>query len=116
MLQFRILKNLRLYFSNDINLIFVNNNAIFLEEKKGINVNGGGSLNVQYYINVPKIIKNIQWEEDKFNVEIISDTEISNFNFEQTLKSISFEINEEKQICHYNNARDFIGGSIHNIT
>jgi hypothetical protein len=97
-------------FSDDINLIFVNNNAIFLEEKKGINVNGGGSLNVQYYINVPKIIKNIQWEEDKFNVEIISDTEISNFNFEQTLKSISFEINEENKFVTITMPEILLGG------
>jgi len=85
-------------FSEEINLIYINNNAVFLEGKKGINVNGGGSLNLQYYLEVPKIIKDVQWEEDKFNVEIISDVEINNFNFEQTEKSISFEINEENKI------------------
>ena len=85
-------------FSDEINLIYVNGNAIFLEQKKGINVNGGGNLNLQYYLEVPKIIKDVQWEEDKFNVEIISDAKINNFNFEQTEKSISFKINEENKI------------------
>ena len=84
-------------FSDEIDFIILNNNPIFLGEKKGINVNGGGSLNVAYYINVPKIIKNVEWEEDKFDVEIITDSKINNFNFEQGSKSISFEISEEKK-------------------
>ena len=96
--------------SDEINLIYVNSNAIFLEEKKGINVNGGGSLNIQYYLNVPTIVKSVQWEEDKFNVEIISDAEINNFNFEQTSKSISFEINEENKFITITMPEILLGG------
>ena len=96
--------------SDEINLIYLNNNAIFLEEKKGINVNGGGSLNIQYYLNIPIIIKSVQWEEEKFNVEIISDTEINNFNFEQTSKSISFEINEKNKFVTITMPEILLGG------
>jgi len=103
-------KEFSVKFSDGINLIYVNGNAIFLEEKKGINVNGGGSLNLQYYLEVPKIIKDVQWEEDKFNVEIISDAKINNFNFEQTEKSISFEINEENKIITITMPEILLGG------
>jgi len=97
-------------FSDEINLIYVNGNAVFLEEKKGINVNGGGSLNVQYYLSIPTIIKNVQWEDDKFNVEIISDAEINNFNFEQVSKSITFEINEENKFVTITMPEILLGG------
>jgi hypothetical protein len=97
-------------FSDEINLIYVNNNAIFLDGKKGINVNGGGSLNVQYYLNVPTIIKNVQWEDDKFNVKIISDAKINNFNFEQESKSITFEINEENKFVTITMPEILLGG------
>ena len=97
-------------FSDDINLIYVNNNAIFLGEKKGINVNDGGNLLLEYYLNVPKITKNVQWEDDKFSIEIISDVEINNFNFEQTSKSISFEINEEEKLITITMPEILLGG------
>ena len=97
-------------FSDDINLIYVNNNAIFLGEKKGINVNDGGNLLLEYYLNVPKITKNVQWEDDKFSIEIISDVEINNFNFEQTSKSISFEINEENKFITITMPEILLGG------
>ena len=103
-------KEFAVKFSEEINLIYVNGNAIFLEEKKGINVNGGGSLNLQYYLEVPKIIKDVQWEEDKFNVEIISDVKINNFNFEQISKSISFEINEENKFVTITMPEILLGG------
>ena len=97
-------------FSKKINLIFVNNNPIFLEEKAGINVNGGGKLNLQYHLDVPKIIEIVKWEEDKFPVEIISDSEIKNFNFEQTSKSISFQINKENKFITITMPEILLGG------
>jgi hypothetical protein len=97
-------------FSKKINLIFVNSNPIFLEEKAGINVNGGGELNLQYYLDIPKIIETVQWEEDKFPVEIISDSKIKNFNFEQTSKSISFQINKENKFITITMPQILLGG------
>ena len=97
-------------FSNKINLIFVNNNPIFLEEKAGINVNGGGKLNLQYYLEVPKIIETVQWEEDKFDVKIISDSKIKNFDFDQTEKSISFQITKENKFITVTMPEILLGG------
>ena len=97
-------------FSENINIIFINNNLIHLEDKKGINVNGGGTMSLQYYANIPKAMKQIQWEENYFDVEVISNSEITNFNFEQESKSISFEMNEKNKFVTITMSEELLGG------
>ena len=97
-------------FSDEIEMIFLNNNIIFLENKKGVSLNYGGSATIQYYSNIPKIIKEVQWEENKFDVEIITDSKIDKFNFEQTSKSISFQVNEENKIVTIIMSEELLGG------
>ncbi|MBT3329165.1 MAG: hypothetical protein HN384_04425 [Nitrosopumilus sp.] len=97
-------------FSDEIEMIFLNNNIIFLENKKGISLNYGGSATIQYYSNTPKIIKEVQWEENKFDVEIITDSKIDKFNFEQTSKSISFQVNEEDKFVTIIMSEELLGG------
>jgi hypothetical protein len=84
-------------FSQEINIFFLNNNIIQLENKKGISVNGGGNPIIQYYDKIPKIIEEVKSKEDKFNVEIITNSEITEFNFDQESKNISFQVNEKKK-------------------
>ena len=91
-------------------LIFLNKNLIQLGDQKGIKIHGGGYVNVEYYSEVPKIIQEIQWKEDKFNVEIITDAEIDKFNFDQAAKSISFEINEKNKFLTINMEKELLGG------
>ena len=81
-------KHMLIYFSSLIffgylfeSIIFVNNNSIFLEDKKGIAVSGGGDAKIEFYSNPSKISKEIVWEENKFDVEIIGDAKIEKFNF-----------------------------------
>ena len=81
-------------FLEKVELIFLNNNVIILGDQKGISVNNGGYVIVQYYSEIPKTIQEVIWEENKFNVEIISDSEIDKFNFDQSSQSISFQVNE----------------------
>ena len=97
-------------FSDEIEMIFLNNNIIFLENKKGVSLNYGGSATIQYYSNTPKIIKEVQWEENKFDVEIITDSKIDKFNFEQTSKSISFQVNEEDKLVTIIMSEELLGG------
>jgi hypothetical protein len=84
-------------FPEEIKFIFLNNNLIPLENRDGISVNGGGEIKVEYYSMIPKSIQKVQWEENKFDVKIISDLKIERFNFDQESKSISFEINEKDE-------------------
>ena len=97
-------------FDKEVELIFVNNNVIFLENKKGISINGGGEVKIQFYSNIPKMIKEVEWEENKFDVEIITYSKIDKFNFDQELKSISFEINEENKFVTINMSEELLGG------
>jgi hypothetical protein len=90
-------KTFSVVFSEEIDLFFLNNNIIQLENKKGISVNYGGNAIIQYYDKNPKIIEEVSWTEDKFNVEIITDSKISKFDFDQASKSISFQINEKNK-------------------
>ena len=84
-------------FSEKVELIFLNNNIIILGDQKGISVNNGGDVIVQYYSEIPKMTQEVIWEENKFNVEIISDSEIDKLSFDQSSKSISFQVNEKNK-------------------
>ena len=95
---------------DEIEMIFLNDNTIFLENKKGVSLNYGGSATIQYYSNIPKIVKEVQWEENKFDVEIITNSKIDKFNFEQTSKSISFQVNEEDKLVTIIMSEELLGG------
>jgi len=98
------------YFDESIELIFVNNNVIFLDNKKGIAVNGGGDAKIEFYANESKTIKKITWEENEFDVEIITDSEIKSFNFNQPEKNISFQVNEENKFITISMSEELLGG------
>ena len=52
---------------------------------------------IEFYSNPSKMIKKFEWEENKFDVEIITDAKIEKFNFDQESKSISFEVTDENK-------------------
>ena len=97
-------------FDESIRLIFVNNNIILLDDKKGISVSGGGNIEIEFYENESKIIKETIWEENKFDVEIITDSEIQSFNFNQPEKSISFQVNDENKLVTIIMSEELLGG------
>ena len=97
-------------FDESIDSIFVNNNIIFLDNKKGITIHGGGNTNIKFYENQSKIIKEVIWEENKFDVEIITDSPIESFNFSQPEKSISFEINDKNKFVTVTMSEELLWG------
>ena len=103
-------KSFGIKFEEKTEFIFLNNNLIQLNDKKGISINGGGYVIVEYYNEIPKIVKEVEWEENKFNVEIITDSEVNGFNFEQITKSISFEVNEKNKIFSIILPEELLGG------
>ena len=96
-------------FSEEIDLFFLNYNIIQLQNKNGISVNGGGNALIQYYDKIPKIIEEVSWKEDKFNVEIITDSKITEFNFDQESKNISFQVNEKNKFVTVTMEEKFSG-------
>jgi len=96
-------------FSEEIDLFFLNDNIIQLENKNGISVNYGGNVIIQYYDKVPKIIEEVSWKEDKFNIEIITDSKITEFNFDQESKNISFQVNEKNKFVTVTIGEELLG-------
>ena len=103
-------KTFGILFSEKIDQIFLGKQIIQLGDKKGISINGGGYVNEEYYSEMPKKIQEVQWKEDKFNVEIITDSKIDEFNFDQESKSISFQVNEKNEFVTINMEEKLLGG------
>ena len=103
-------KKFAVYFDKSNELIFVNDSIIFLDNKKGISVAGGGDVKIEFYSNESKIIEKATWEENEFDVEIITDSEIQSFNFNQPEKSISFEVNDENKFVTITMSEELLGG------
>ena len=103
-------KTFSIIFPEKTELIFLNNNLIQLGDKKGISVNYGGDVMIQYYDKITKIIEEVRWEEDKFDVEIITDSKIDKFDFDQASKSISFQVNEKNKFVTISMEKELLGG------
>ena len=103
-------KTFGILFSEKTDQIFLNSQIIQLGDKKGISINGGGYVNVDYYSKNLKHIEEVIWEENKFDVEIITDSEIDEFNFDQESKSISFQVNEKNKFVTINMEEKLLGG------
>ena len=103
-------KTFGILFPEKIDQIFLNDQMIQIGDNKGISINGGGYVNVAYYSEMPKKIQEVQWKEDKFNVEIITDSKIDEFNFDQESKSISFQVNEKNKFVTINMEEKLLGG------
>lgn len=84
-------------FPDGVDLVFVNDRPVFLQDVEGITCHGCEAF-IEYRIDPPIKIKNIQWEENNFELGIRSLTEISLWYFNQTTKSISFYVNEDDQL------------------
>ena len=102
-------KKFSVLFDESIRLIFVNNAIIFLDDKKGISINGGGNTEIKFYNEESKIIKEVIWEENKFDVEIITDSEIQSFNFNQAEKNISFQVNDKNKFVTISMSEELLG-------
>ena len=97
-------------FDKSVEMIFFNNNVIMLENQKGISIGGGGNAKIEFYENKSKIIHEAIWEENKFDVEIITDAEIEKFNFNQPEKNISFQLNDENKFVTISMSEELLGG------
>ncbi|MBI2643763.1 MAG: hypothetical protein HYW92_05685, partial [Nitrosarchaeum sp.] len=94
--NFRYLETTYFIVPEEVDLIFVNDRPVYLDEKKGIACHGCQMI-LEYSIDEPKILKNIEFDNKEFLIEIRTFAEINQFNFDQTTKSISFDVNGEKQ-------------------
>ncbi len=94
--DFRYLETTSFIIPKEVDLIFINNKPVYLGEKNGITCHGC-QMTLEYFINEPRILKNIKLENKEFPIEIRTFAEINQFNFEQSTKSFSFEVNGKNQ-------------------
>jgi hypothetical protein len=94
--DFRYLETTSFIIPKEVDLIFANGRPVYLGEKNGISCHGCQMI-LEYSINEPKILKNIKLENKEFLIEIRTFAEINQFNFDQTTKSISFDVNGKNQ-------------------
>ena len=94
--DFRYLETTSFIIPKEVDLIFVNGRPVYLGEKNGISCHGCQMI-LEYSIDEPKILKNVKFEDKEFLIVIRTFAEINQFNFDQTTKSISFDINGENQ-------------------
>ena len=95
-LDFLYLESTKFFMPDNIESFYVNDRLVNLGDKKGF-VCHGCQMVLQYSFDEPRNIQNVKWEEQEFNVEIISHLEINNFIFDQPGKSLTFDISEENK-------------------
>ena len=94
--SFKYLETTSFILPEEVDLLFVNERPIFLSEERGILCHGCQVL-LEYSINEPKNIKQVNWEDKEFVVEVRTLAEIKNFDFNQPAKKISFKVNDNNQ-------------------
>jgi hypothetical protein len=94
--DFRYLETTSFIVPEGVDLIFVNNKPVYLDEKKGI-VCHGCQMILEYSIDEPKVLENVKFDNKELLIEIRTFAEINQFNFDQLTKRISFKVNGEKQ-------------------
>ena len=94
--NFRYLETTSFIFPEKLDLIFVNDIPVYLDDKNGITCHGCQMI-LEYSINEPKNIIEVNWEDKEFFVEIKTFADIENFNFDQPSKKMSFKTNDENQ-------------------
>lgn len=81
---------------DELELVFANNNLVFLGDKKGIACHGCDMF-LQFSFEKNRKYVGVNWEDRKFVVEFLTDTEIEQFVFDQPMKTISFDVNESEK-------------------
>jgi hypothetical protein len=84
------------YFPEKVDLVFVNGNPISLAHVDGIRCHGCKAI-LEYSLDQKEVLKQVQWEERKFDVRIMTNVDISSFEFDQPNKRISFNVNDKNQ-------------------
>jgi hypothetical protein len=108
--NFRYLETTSFIFPEKLDLIFVNDRPVNLDDKNGISCHGcqmvnlddkngischGCQMILEYSINEPKNIMGVNWEDKEFFVEIRTFADVENFNFNQPTKNITFDVSGE---------------------
>lgn len=82
------------YLPQKVDLIYANNVPVNVAGKDGIKCHGC-QLKLEYELEKTEMVNQVQWEDKKFDVRIITQADISSFEFVQPEKKITFDVNEK---------------------
>lgn len=94
--NFQYVETTSFFFPKEVNLLYINERLVYLDEKKGIACHGCQMV-LEFSINELKFYRNVTWEDKEFVVEILTHSNIDNFVFDQPTRSISFDVSNENQ-------------------
>ena len=83
------------YFPDEVDIVFANDRPVRIIGAEGMRCHGCQMKNLEYVIDEPIILKEVEWEEQKFQVSIRTLDEIKSFNFDQPTRMLSFENTQE---------------------
>lgn len=95
-LDFLYLESTRFIMPDNLEMIYVNERAVDIGDKNGF-VCHGCQMTLEYTFDEPKILQTVKWEEQEFDIEIISFGKIDNFVFDQPSKSLTLDITDENK-------------------
>ncbi len=91
--QYLYLASTAFYLPDNVELLFVNRNPVNIGDHKGIRCHGC-EITLEYELEKTETTKQVQWEDKKFDVRMITQTDITSFEFDQPNKKISFDVGE----------------------
>ena len=95
--DFRYLESTNFIVPPGVDLLFVNERPLFLQdEERGFRCHGCQVV-LEYSIDEPKYFEEVVWEDKKFLVEFRTINKINDFNFSQPEKKLSFFAPENNQ-------------------
>lgn len=81
------------YLPEKVDLIFANTSPVNIGDRQGIRCHGC-DITLEYELEKTETTKQVQWEDKKFDVRIITQTDITSFEFDQPNKKLSFDVSE----------------------
>lgn len=90
------LASTQFFLPENTDLIFANGNPIRLVDVNGIRCHGCQVL-LEYHVDKKEQVQQVEWEDKKFDVKIITNADISSFSFDQPNKKVSFNVDEANQ-------------------
>ena len=82
------------YFPKGVDMIWANNNPVYLGEK-GLRQHGDG-MALDYIVNEPITTQKVQWGDKNFKVGIKTLSDLGPYTFDQSAKAYAFDINKAK--------------------
>lgn len=95
-LDFLYLETTTFIIPEKLDLIFVNDRPVYIDDKRGFSCHGCQMV-LEYSMDEPKNIRQVNWEGEEFLVDIRTFADVENFNFDQPAKKISFKVNDDNQ-------------------